>query len=337
MKRYDELITVIVPVYNTEKYLNKCIDSIIVQTYENLEIILVDDGSTDNSGKICDEYAKKDSRIKVIHKENEGVSVARNTALDAAEGKYIGFVDSDDYIEKTMYEVLYENIVKSQADISVCGFWFVLGNKKKKQHNELTEGEYSSSEAMAQMIDGRLFAGHLCNKLFKAEYAKRSGFEQNIYVYEDMLYVWKYLRKCNKLFFTTQPLYYYIMREGSACHNKFDYRQKSALLALDKMVKDAEFDYAEIIPLLNRAKVLFIITGAKREISKRKVLEIIKTDLNDFRQEIKEVMKKGNIAPFQKRTSLLFAKSLCVSSFVFKLVYTAVRVKNKIAEGKKNG
>ena len=115
-----ELITVIVPVYNVKDYLQQCVESICGQTYQNLEILLVDDGSTDGSGKICDELAKKDTRIKVIHKPNGGLSDARNAGLDVATGDYIGYVDSDDYIEPDMFEILLTNIEEHQADISCC-------------------------------------------------------------------------------------------------------------------------------------------------------------------------------------------------------------------------
>lgn len=116
----EELISVIVPVYNVEKYVEKCVESIINQTYKNIEIILVDDGSTDNSGKIIDNISLKDNRIKVIHKENGGLSDARNAGLDICNGKYIGFVDSDDSIHKKMYEILYKNIKEYSANISIC-------------------------------------------------------------------------------------------------------------------------------------------------------------------------------------------------------------------------
>ena len=110
------LISIIVPIYNVELYLEKCIESIINQTYKNLEIILVDDGSTDSCGKICDEYAKKDNRIKVIHKINGGLSDARNKGMEIAKGKYIGFVDGDDYVASDMYETLYKFSVKNSLD-----------------------------------------------------------------------------------------------------------------------------------------------------------------------------------------------------------------------------
>lgn len=122
------LISVVVPVYKAEKYIDECIESIVNQTYRNLEIILVDDGSPDRCPKICDEWAFRDERIKVIHQTNKGAAAARNAGIKVASGQYIGFVDSDDYIDKTMYEVLYEGIGKSDAQISCCYFVREYGN-----------------------------------------------------------------------------------------------------------------------------------------------------------------------------------------------------------------
>lgn len=118
----NPLITVIIPVYNVEKYLRRCLDSVIAQTYQNLEIICVDDGSIDDSGKICDQYAVRDARIKVIHQENQGLSAARNRGLDCATGEYIAFVDSDDYIQSDMLERLYSELSKSEASYVICGY-----------------------------------------------------------------------------------------------------------------------------------------------------------------------------------------------------------------------
>lgn len=116
------LITVIVPVYNVEKYLRRCLDSIIRQTYQNLEILCIDDGSIDNSGEICEQYAARDARIKVIHQENQGLSTARNRGLDTATGEYIAFVDSDDYIAADVLEQLYQSAVSSDATCVICGY-----------------------------------------------------------------------------------------------------------------------------------------------------------------------------------------------------------------------
>ena len=115
------LISVIVPVYKVEKYLERCVKSICAQTYQNLEIVLVDDGSPDQCGEMCDMFAKQDSRIRVVHKENGGLSDARNAGLDVMTGDYVGFVDSDDWIEPDMYQVLYERLIKEKAEISCCG------------------------------------------------------------------------------------------------------------------------------------------------------------------------------------------------------------------------
>lgn len=115
------LISIIVPVYNVEPYVSKCLESILRQTYQNIEIIIIDDGSTDGGSDICDAYAHKDKRIKVIHQSNEGVSGARNVGLRIAKGEFIGFVDSDDWIEADMYEYLLQNIQQQDADIAICG------------------------------------------------------------------------------------------------------------------------------------------------------------------------------------------------------------------------
>ena len=121
----NKLISIVVAVYNVEKYISACIDSLLAQNYANVEIILVDDGSTDHSGEICDSYSKRDKRIKVIHKENGGLSSARNVGIEMANGSLIGFVDGDDTVEKEMYEQLYTNMISTNSDISICGRYYV--------------------------------------------------------------------------------------------------------------------------------------------------------------------------------------------------------------------
>ena len=129
----EELISVIVPIYNVEQYLEKCIESIISQTYKNLQIILIDDGSNDKSGKICNKYAEKDKRVVVIHKENAGVSEARNTGLDNAKGEWITFVDADDWIEEEYCQRLYNLVIETNSDVALCGYNRVVGTKKENK------------------------------------------------------------------------------------------------------------------------------------------------------------------------------------------------------------
>jgi glycosyltransferase involved in cell wall biosynthesis len=131
-------ISIIVPVYDVEKYLKKCVDSILNQTFKDFELILVDDGSPDNSGAICDQYAEKDSRVRVIHKENGGLSDARNAGIEVARGKYLGFVDSDDFVNEDMYKQLYTSIIENNADLSICGIFDLYEGKtpiKKTEKN----------------------------------------------------------------------------------------------------------------------------------------------------------------------------------------------------------
>lgn len=155
--RQDELISVIVPVYNVEKYIDKCIKSIISQDYTNLEIWLVDDGSTDSSGEVCDKYAESDQRIIVIHKDNGGLSDARNVALDRMQGKYVLFIDSDDYIEKNYISYLYMLLKDYQSDISICNFKYV-NEKGQILNNPEDTGkivQYSKEEALDKILQGK--------------------------------------------------------------------------------------------------------------------------------------------------------------------------------------
>ena len=207
---YDKKISVIVPIYNVEKYLNRCLDSIINQTYKNLEIILVDDGSPDNCGKICDEYAKKDNRIKVIHKENGGLSSARNAGLDIATGDYIGFVDSDDWIELDMYEYLLNICVKYNSDISRCGFVYNDEDCYKDENIRIVEYE----NALIDFINGHIEEGIVCNKLYKKNIFKNLRFKENI-IFEDVLMNYYVFKLGVKIVVSRCSKYHYFRRVDS--------------------------------------------------------------------------------------------------------------------------
>ena len=162
--------SVIVPVYRVEQYIEKCVNSILSQTLADIEVILVDDGSLDNCVKICDNFANKDSRVKVLHKKNEGLSAARNTGLTLAESEYISFVDSDDYLAEDMLELLYNNIIKYSADISICGLYDCYEDKKIPQYakNELLVVD--NKEALRLALEGEKFSVNAVNKLYKKKY-----------------------------------------------------------------------------------------------------------------------------------------------------------------------
>ena len=218
MSQEKALISIIIPVYKVEKYLEKCIQSVINQTYENLQIILVDDGSPDNCGKICDDYAKKDHRIEVIHKSNGGLSDARNKGLEIAKGEYIGFVDSDDYIEADMYEVLYNLLKQYNADVSICNFYTVSQGKISIKNADNGINEYNRIEILKEILLDKNIQSYAWNKLYKKEL-----FDEIKYPigkkYEDIGTTFYLLEKCNKVVVTGKSEYYYINRQDSIVNN----------------------------------------------------------------------------------------------------------------------
>lgn len=210
----NDLISIIVPIYNVEKYLQKCIQSIINQTYKNIEIILVDDGSKDNSGKICDEFKQIDNRIKVIHKENGGLSDARNAGLKIAKGEYIGFVDSDDYIAQDMFETLYKLAKENNADISIVSFYEIYNGKVIGVRDFKSLEEMDKIEAMKELLIDTKIQSYAWNKLFKKELFENIEFPTNKN-FEDIATTLLLFEKANKVMLLEDPKYYYVRRDNS--------------------------------------------------------------------------------------------------------------------------
>ncbi len=210
----NKLISIIVPIYKVEKYLTKCVDSILEQTYKNIEVILVDDGSPDKCGEICDNYAKKDNRVKVIHKKNGGLSDARNSALKIAKGEYIGFVDSDDYIAKDMYETLYDLSERYKADISIVSFYELIGDRiiDVKDSNEVEI--FDKIEGMKQLLEDSKIQSYAWNKLFKRNLLENIEFPTGR-TFEDIATTFLLFEKCNTIVRKETPKYYYVRREDS--------------------------------------------------------------------------------------------------------------------------
>lgn len=214
------LITVVVPIYKVETYLIKCIESIRSQTYPNLEIILVDDGSPDNCPKICDEYAQIDKRIQVIHKENGGLSSARNAGIDRATGEYIGFVDSDDYIEANMIELLYEGIVKHQCEVAICNHYVEKGAKLLMELPPVDkEWIYTRHEAMKLLLEDTVIKSYAWDKLYKTELFQKVRYP-NGRNYEDIGTTYLLFDQANRICQLQGYEYYYQLREDSISNNK---------------------------------------------------------------------------------------------------------------------
>ena len=224
------LISVIVPVYKVEKYLDRCVQSIVDQTYRNLEIILVDDGSPDNCGAMCDAWAAKDSRIKVIHKENGGGAQARNVGLTCAKGDYIGFVDSDDYVHPEMYQYLHDMIRKTQADIAECGYY--LTEKDVFLQEEVEEGVqvFNTEEALRENIRDRICRQLLWNKLYKRETVGDIRMVEGKTI-DDEFFTYRVLARANRVAVGKRIMYAYRQQNESIMHQKYSTKWLAAIEA----------------------------------------------------------------------------------------------------------
>lgn len=217
----NPLISVIVPIYNVEKYLARCIDSIVNQTYKNLEIILVDDGSPDSCPQMCDDYAKKDSRIKVVHKKNGGLSDARNAGMAVATGEYISFIDSDDWIETSMFELLLNNIFQYDCEISCGGIMMVWENGGKKEPLfpiDKTVVIKGTKEAILDLIQKKHIIQPVWNKLYKKSVIKDVPFPVGK-INEDEYWSWKAVSRANGVVCSETVVYNYLQRNNSIMHS----------------------------------------------------------------------------------------------------------------------
>ncbi len=218
----EELISIIVPVYNVKEYLEKSVKSIINQTYKNIEIILVDDGSTDGSDKLCDKLAKIDNRIKVIHKINGGVSQARNVGIDIAKGEYISFVDSDDFVTQDFCETLYNVLKENDADISSVKFRMIRENGEKIYENGEDKDKlvpiktkvYEGNDIIKETLLMKSFKSYACTKLYKKEIFEKHRFKENIN-YEDLLFNYEVMKNTKKVAYINKECYLYVKRKNS--------------------------------------------------------------------------------------------------------------------------
>ncbi len=225
------LVSIVVPVYNAEKYLMKCLESIKNQTLKDFECILVDDGSTDTSGFICDSFASGDDRFSVIHLVNGGVSRARNEGIKKARGEYIGFVDSDDWIDSDMFETLYRDAKNSNAEISICNIY------EDNVKNGFTE--MNPVQAKICMFSNDGFQGYSVNKLVKRELFDFFLYDERLKCYEDLVLFFQLFSKCTKVIWDARPFYHYFRHEGSLSTNYiFDSSKQAGINRLKQLMDD---------------------------------------------------------------------------------------------------
>lgn len=243
-------LSIIVPVYKVEAFLDKCVESILAQTYTDYELILVDDGSPDRCGDMCEDWAKKDVRIRVIHKENGGLSDARNAGIDVALGNYIGFVDSDDYVRKDMFEVMITNLEQYNADISMCGYADVYADGIRKESNDHKVYVWNQKEAIHQILLGKLLSVHAVTKIYKKELFLDVRYPTGK-VSEDAFVIMDILDKTSCAVFTPYTLYYYVHRSESIKTDTFKDRDKDRIEAHVKNYKYIREKYPDLARLAN--------------------------------------------------------------------------------------
>ena len=288
----NEKISIIIPVYNVEKYLKECLESIINQSYNNIEIIIINDGSTDNSKDICKEFSKFDKRIIYIEETNHGVSHARNIGLEKATGNYIAFVDSDDWVNEKMIEILYKNAIKYNSDIIACDYFICKDNSQIEHSLGIQNEVITNKEQMYnKLFSTKYYGGYLWNKLIKRECIFKDNkvqikFNEDIKIEEDTLFIANILRNVKKIvYLPSEKLYYYRIRNNSAVRFNYSKKDLSKLKSLKEFIKiknkynlktDNKLEY-EIYTLARQGKYI---------IKKEKIVDIEYIDI------IKKVSKK---------------------------------------------
>ena len=240
-------VSIIVPVYNVEKYLTKCVDSILAQTFQNMEVILVDDGATDKSGELCDVLGKKDSRIRVFHKENGGLSDTRNYGLKVAKGKYVAFIDSDDYIDSHMIECLYNLLITHGADISCCEIMDVYEEHQVCTQKRKGELCFDGKDALKQALISNMIYLCVCNKMFLKSMFQEIQFPVGRY-YEDAAIMPRLLFQAKKVALSFAPFYYYVHRENSITTEGFQQKHFDVIKAYEDNWEFIETKCADLLP-----------------------------------------------------------------------------------------
>ncbi|MCI2255194.1 glycosyltransferase [Domibacillus sp. PGB-M46] len=314
-------ISIIVPIYNVEQYLKKCVDSILAQTFQDYEIILVNDGSTDACGEICDDYINKDSRIRVIHKKNGGLADARNTGINAANGDYLGFVDSDDWLEPTMYETLYNVCFSENADISTC--LIETQRKNKNQKTKVNKKEikvFTSFEAISSLYEGKLSGFSACNKLYKKSLFENVEFPKGR-VYEDAAIMYKLFSYASKIAFVNLPLYKYNYRDHSITRSNFSEKRFDVVANYFETYSFMENNYPEMCEKINFVYYVTLRTMIADIVCEKSIVqnsEYIKRISKHVREVNKAILKNNTITIKHKLLAQVLAWCPGLAVFFYK-------------------
>lgn len=287
--KMNELISIIIPVYNSKDNINRCLDSLINQSYKNIEILIIDDGSSDGSEYICDCYASNYNNVRCIHLKNGGVSNARNVGLKLSKGKYIGFVDSDDYVSEKMFEELYRLLhLDNNYDMAVCE-----GYSRRKKGIDILNSE----DAIYQLFNINGFGGFVWNKLYKKEIIDllKLEFSTEIHMCEDLLFSYEYCKYSNNVIYTRDKLYFYIKNEESITNGNFKIKQITVVDAFNKILEESNMFSKKTISNIISNYILILI-----KISYKALLSENELDIKYY-SYLKEIINKYFIVFLKNR------------------------------------
>ena len=312
----EKLVSVIIPAYNIEDYIGRCLDSIISQTYKNLEIIVVDDGSRDYTGEILDNYAKKDRRIKVIHKENGGVSSARNKGIEAAEGDYIGFIDGDDLIEPEMYKTLVDLLEEENADIAHCGYQMVFPDRIDYYHNTGKKKIQTTEEGLKDLLSGEMIEPGLVNKLYKKELIKNCRLNETVKINEDLLMNYQLFKLSQKSVYYDITPYSYMIRSSSATGaNSLITKREDSLRVLNQIKDDCINN--NLLSIIYKRYIYLLMAICRDGLKDKSYMKYQKKQRKQLKKELKTDVFKSCIPKKLKYMSLFS----CYLPHIMKVIY----------------
>ena len=333
----NELISVIIPVYKVEPYLTACVESVLAQTYQNFEVILVDDGSPDNCPALCDKFAARDNRIRVIHKENGGVTSARLRGVAEARGEYIGFVDGDDFIEPQMYARLMKNLQAHDADISHCGYQMVFPSRVDYYYNTGTLINQQGHQGCADLLDGRFVEPALWNKLYhkKLFAGLNEWMDKSIRINEDLLMNFYLFRQAENAVFEDVCPYHYVLRKGSAATSRLNEHKLRDPLRVLHILLDETADMPQWNAIIQRRLIYQLINTATLPLCEQKALisPVRKEARRELRQRLGATLKCSHFG-MKLKIMALWAAIWPWSYYIVHKLYARLRGTDKKYEVK---
>lgn len=320
MSNEEILVSVIIPAYNAEQYVGFCLDTVIAQTHKNLEIIVVDDGSTDNTGKICDEYANKDSRIKVIHQENHGVAFARNVGLDNATGEYIAFIDSDDYVKNIYIETLLKTCIKTRCNLTVCKsfdtdkreiFGLPFSYNIRTYDSSFLLHDLSYLSDLNEVVISMLFHKSVFNNL---------RFPAGL-IYEDSYIYFDFIKNAKKIAFIDTILYYYYLSPGSIMRSDFSAKNYDVIYSYDNKIDVLIRNNCEKSAQIVYRDYLYTVSGmiGQTKYCQSFSHEFKKEKIKELRKKYRELRKINKDNPYFKGRFRLLSDLLYCFPIIKKL------------------